>query len=116
MSTPLVLADAEAMVSMSSERTSGLWPRAGAMLARQALEDAIEERYRRTVPGLERASARVKLICLRTYAGESVAHEATQLWGELSRACHVHAYELSPTGAELDAWIDRVEQVVRALR
>jgi hypothetical protein len=33
-----------------------------------------------------------------------------ETWGALSRACHHHPYELSPTAGELVTWIEMVEE------
>jgi hypothetical protein len=38
------------------------------------------------------------------------------MWETLSRACHVHAYELDPTADELRSWIDAVADVRYRLR
>ena len=111
--TPAELLDAATSLAANDE--SAVWPRAGALLARQALEEAVEQFYLARSPGLESCSGRVQFICLQWYVDKQLAHEAQQVWAELSRACHVHAYELAPTGHELQRWIDRVEQVRAAL-
>lgn len=41
-----------------------------------------------------------------------IASRASQLWAALSRAAHVHPYELSPTRGELLTWIAGVGEVV----
>ena len=33
-------------------------------------------------------------------------------WAGLSRACHQHPYELSPTSVELLGWLGTVEQLL----
>src|SRR5687767_8373605 len=99
-----------AATGLVADDSSSVWPRAGALLARQALEEAVEQFYRTKSPGLEECSGRVQFICLQWFVDRAVAHEAQQVWAELSRACHVHAYELAPTGHELERWIARVEQ------
>ena len=43
---------------------------------------------------------------------EDLAERVSYAWAGLSRACHQHAYELSPTSPELIAWIDVVERLV----
>ncbi len=55
---------ARTMVTQSRPGTAGLWPRAAALLGRQALEAALDELWSRTHPGLERASMRCQLLCL----------------------------------------------------
>ena len=37
-------------------------------------------------------------------------------WAGLSRACHQHPYELSPTSSELLGWIACVEQLIGRVR
>jgi hypothetical protein len=36
-------------------------------------------------------------------------------WTVLSRACNHHAYEFSPTAAELGTWLESVDEVVRVV-
>ncbi len=95
--------------------TAGVWPRASALLARQALEAALGGFWTRAAPGVADVSTRAQLLCLRGYADEATAARATHAWYALSRACHHDAYDLPPTGAELTNWIDDVETVLEAL-
>lgn len=44
----------------------------------------------------------------------SVTRRAHQVWTALSRASHVHPYDLSPTRGELLTWIATVQDVVEA--
>ena len=39
-----------------------------------------------------------------------MAERVSYAWAGLSRACHQHPYELSPTSTELLAWIETVER------
>jgi hypothetical protein len=93
----------------------GVWPRAVAFLARQALEEAVSTVLSARATGSEACPARAQLLCLPTYAPTEAAHDATYLWGVLSRACHHHPYELAPTAEELDRWIAEVERLSEAL-
>jgi hypothetical protein len=93
----------------------GVWPRAAAFLARQALEAAVGDILATRASGTERCSARAQFLCLPTYAPDEPAHRATFLWGALSRACHQHAYELAPTAEELAGWVAGVEAVANRL-
>jgi len=91
--------------------TAGLWPRAAALLARQALETALDDFWRDKGIDLARCSSRAQLICLRTYhPDKDAARYAHQVWAALSRACHHHTYELAPTAGELEGWITWVDQ------
>ena len=91
------------------------WPRTAALLARQALEGAVEEPRRRPRPGLEACSRATQFHCLPFYADPDTARHASQTWAALSRACHHHAYELAPTATELRAWLEEVDRVIASL-
>jgi hypothetical protein len=96
--------------------TAGIWPRAAALLGRQALESALDDHWRRRAPGLENASMRVQLACLPDYLPDRrVAADVGFTWAALSEACHHHAYELAPTAPELEGWLDAVERLVRTV-
>ena len=102
----------------SDPETAGLWPRAAALLARQALEIGLDEFWEGHAPGVQNASARAQLLCLPTYClptymGALTARKADHAWEALSRACHHHPYELAPTAAELYSWIEDVDQVLQ---
>jgi hypothetical protein len=95
---------------------AGLWPRAVALLERQALEEALDELWEVSEPTLIWASFRAKLTCLPSYIGDdALALDAGYAWHALSRACHHHHYELDPTAAELDDWLAIVERLVAAV-
>ena len=98
--------------------TAGIWPRATALLTRQALEAALDDLWRRRAPGLELCSARAQLLCLPSYlhGDEELAERVSYTWAGLSRACHQHPYELPPTSSELIGWIEVVEQLVAHLQ
>jgi hypothetical protein len=91
----------------------GRWPRAAALLTRQALEVAVDDYWAARAPGVGASRAwRPKLLCLDEYLPDrSVARNVHQTWGALSRACHLHPYELDPTSDELRTWIDAVTQL-----
>lgn len=94
---------------------AGVWPRASAFLARQAVESAITEALRRRAPGAERTTARARLLCLSEYVPRELGRRASFIWGSLSRVCHHHPYELAPTSDELAGWVDEAEAVAAAL-
>jgi hypothetical protein len=97
--------------------TSGLWPRAAALLARQALEAGVQSLWQRRSLDLEGCSMRTQLICLRSYLGDpELAARAAHAWSALSRACHHHAYELAPTAGELGAWLPAVRELILRVR
>jgi hypothetical protein len=105
------------LVDRVDPATRGLWPRAAALLGRQALEDAISWIWLVHAPGMEHCSMRAQLLCLDPYLGdERLAEEAGFVYERLSWACHHHAYDLAPTAMELRGWLDAVERILRAAR
>jgi hypothetical protein len=91
------------------------WPRAVALLTRQALEGAVSGYWERRAPGMAACNNTAQLLALRFYADETVAAEAYQAWCSLSEACHHHGYDLAPTAGELAGWLDTVAEVVERL-
>jgi hypothetical protein len=106
---------AREVLGWAEETTAGLWQRAAALLARQALEAAVGSALASRAPGTELCSARAQLLCLPSYVSTEAGLEAGYLWSVLSRACHQHAYELDPTWDELTMWLERVESVIGTL-
>ncbi len=88
----------------------GGWPRAVALLTRQAMETALEEFWKASpsTAGLCDCARKTQLICLPAYLDPRLAREAGYVWAALSSACHHHPYDLAPTAAELSGWIDAV--------
>jgi hypothetical protein len=111
MSSPAeVLGMARRLLERASPETAGLWPRAAALLARQALEMTVDEYWMARNIALSSCPTLQQLICLRQYAGDTeLAGRMHHAWDALSRACHHHPYELPPSAAELDGWLDTVE-------
>lgn len=98
-------------------RTAGLWPRAAALLARQAMEMALDLYWKKNRPGLELCTTHAQLLCLRRYwADPEEAGRVHVAWVCLTRACHHHPYELAPTAGELEGWFAIVDGVVAAGR
>lgn len=112
-----VLAAARNLVERTDAATAGLWPRATALLARQALEAALDDFWRVRAPGVEACSTKAQLLCLPHYLGdEALAEEVSYAWAGLSRACHQHPYELPPTSTELQGWLEIVERLLARLK
>jgi hypothetical protein len=108
-----LLALARGLTSRASVHTNGLWPRAAVLLTRQSLEVALKTYWSAKARGAEECTTRAQLLCLGVYVGdEDLGRRAGQVWAALSRASHVHPYELAPTCDELSVWIDTVEDVV----
>jgi hypothetical protein len=112
-----LLAAARALVERSNVTTAGLWPRAAALLARQALETALDRLWesRPETSGLAQCTMRTQLTCLPAYMDPAAAHQISYAWASLSEACHYHPYELGPTAAELVGWIHAVDELITSL-
>jgi len=106
-----VLQLARDLLSRSDPSTAGLWPRAAALLTRQALEEAVDEYWRARHLPLDSLPTQAQLVCLRMMTSDgSLPARVHEAWGALSRACHHHPYELAPTAEELATWIGVVEE------
>jgi hypothetical protein len=109
-----ILELATALLHHPTAETAGLWPRATAVLARQALEVGLHEALSEKILGIQTAPVRVQLLCLQSYLEDTeTAHEVNLAWWALSQACHHLSYELPPTAPELEALIDVVRRFVR---
>src|SRR5947209_3135731 len=96
---------------------SGRWPRAAALLARQALEQALDEYWESRQAGVVRCrSTRPKLVCLPTYLNDDIAFRAAHAWVALSGVCHVGGYDLDPSLDELEGWMDVVDEFIQVSR
>ena len=103
------------LLERPTSETAGLWPRATAVLARQALERALTDTLSAEVAGIQKAPVKAQLLCLRIFLEDTTtADEVNLAWWALSRACHHLSYELPPTAAELRALIDVVDRFVEA--
>jgi hypothetical protein len=109
-----LLASARDLIARPDVVTAGVWPRTAAMLARQALEAAVDARWaaQAGTAGMVSATMRSQLICLPEYLDEAIARQVAYAYAALSCACHYHPYELAPTAAELTRWITNVETLV----
>ena len=116
--------DARLLLERTDPSTAGLWPRATALLARQAIEAVLRDLWRVRAPGVEICSTRAQLLCLPYYLGdETLSERVSFAWAALSRGCHQHPYELAPTASELTGlllivqdFITRVAVIVAAKR
>jgi len=115
-----VVSAARNLMERIDPATAGLWPRATALLARQALEGALDDFWRRHSPGMELCSMRAQLLCLPHFLQDPktlrpqdhLAQRVSYAWAGLSGACHQHPYELPPTSVELLGWLGTVEEFV----
>lgn len=108
-----LLGQTRALLDRAGGATAGRWPRAAALLARQALEVELDRALAVRAPGLEQCSdARATLLCLRRFRDHDTALAVEHAWMALSHACHHHAYELPPTVDELRGWVEVVDEFV----
>jgi hypothetical protein len=104
------------LLHVDSDATAGLWPRAAALLARQALEQGLEQLYRVVAPGLEDTSMRCQLLCAGTLLNDrDLGGRVAATWNVLSDGCHHRAYELPPAAGELNAAIETVWELAEAV-
>jgi len=107
-----LLESAESLLRLSGPATAGLWPRASALIALEALETGMRRLWQRRSLEFTGCSMRTQLICLRSYLEDgALAARAGHAWSALTRASHHHAYELAPTAAELQSWLDVVREL-----
>lgn len=99
MSAAALLGRAERVIN--EPRPDGLSARMAAFLARQALELIVDQRCTAVGAPAPWASMRSKLAVLRSLDTEDGADSAAIAWSRLSSACHVHAFELQPSVAEI---------------
>lgn len=106
---------AESLLRFPGPATAGLWPRAAALIALDALETGVRRLWERQSLEFTGCSMRTQLICLRSYLEDgALAARAGHAWSALTRASHHHAYELAPTAAELASWFAVVRELVDA--
>ena len=113
--TPVdLLRAARALVDEPEAAVGGAWPRAAALLTRQALEGSLADWLApRTAGG--RAPITAQLITLRTlHPDPALTARVAFTWSALSEACHHHGYELPPTTADLLTWLATVEDWLAA--
>ncbi len=93
---------AQAQTVLKSSRADGLSARMAAFLARQALEEIIDQRCEILDSPAPWATTRSRLVVLRALDTQDAADRAAIAWSRLSVACHVHAFELQPSTAEVE--------------
>jgi hypothetical protein len=114
--TPEVLLQSARVVMTRPDKVwGGVWPRAAALLARQALEDGVDRVWVGPLAGMRWATAAAQMVCLREYLDDRpLAASAYATWCALSNACHAHPFDLAPTADELRGWGDVVARLLAA--
>lgn len=115
MSPRQLLEAAQAMATRhpTDHTIARLWPRAAAVLARQALETQLLVVLGGRFPGIQDCPVRTRLLCLRTYLDDrDLAGEVAHTWWALTGACHYRLYELAPSASDLEAWLGAVGRFI----
>lgn len=109
-----ILREARLLLQSPPTHEVGLWERAAVLLARQAIEAALERFWEHHSADLKYpAPKRTQLVCLTGFMGgdSRTAGDVNQLWNTLSRACHYDDFALTPTASEILAWLDRADRL-----
>jgi hypothetical protein len=113
MTAEQLVAEARRLLDETPAGTTSAWPRAAALLCRQALEDTLDELWVARAPSLRFASMRAQLSCLPSYLSPAaLAHDVAFSWHALSHATHHHPYELDPVREELDPLITTTRKLI----
>lgn len=115
MTPQAMLAEADRLLTTVVPGTRGRWPRSCALLIRLALEQSLDEFWKKTLPEAVKCSMRAQLLLLPAYIDRQTADQARDAWFGLAPAAHHHAYDLAPTAAELRRWHDLVATVAATL-
>ena len=118
MKPEVFLGWARDLLNRSEFGDEGVWPRTVAFLGRQGLESGLDLFWEQNhLPDMVATTRFTQLACLGEYLEdqETVGGVRTA-WASLSRACHHHPYELSPTATELDISLTQAESLVGQLQ
>lgn len=109
-----LLRDARVVLDRSNAIPVGTWGRAVAVLARQAMERALDDFWRVADPSMVGIrNTRASFVCLRSaWPGEEAA-SAYYSWQLLSRACHYQSYDVEPSADEIAGLLDGAQRFVR---
>ena len=95
---------------------AGAWPRAVAILCRQALEGSMFDLWRVKAPGVEDASYRAQLLLSAPPMWTRPSPNALTRPGPLSaELATITPTNSSPTAAELGTWLESVDELVRVV-
>lgn len=105
----------QALIGTDHDQTVGRWPRACALLARRAIEEALAAVWSRRSVEMTDVPWRAQLLALPRYVDPTVARRIHYTYFALSRACHHQAYDLPPTATELTRWLTNVTELQEAI-
>lgn len=100
-----LLEQARALLERATSPLSGIWPRAAVLLARQALEAALDEFWMSKFLDMDTVSMRAQMACLPDYMDPEEAASLSEMWAVLTQACHYQSFDLGPTVGEVRSWI-----------
>jgi hypothetical protein len=104
-----LLAAAQRLLDRPDAKAAAIWPRAAALLARQALEQGLDLFWRGKGLTLDTLATKPQLICLQAYLpNRELAARTNDAWSNLTRACHHHPYELGVGQDELKTLLETV--------
>lgn len=115
MTPAALLEEAQRLLDETPQGTVSAWPRAAAILARQALETAVTDLWHAREPMLVGTPLRPQLLCLAGYVPMQVASDVSWLWHALTRATHHRPYECDPTREELASLVAGARRAVAGL-
>lgn len=102
MKVPDLLRAALALLDVPEPDTDTVWPRAAAVLIRQAIEATLDAYWKTRLPAMRYASVAEQWLALPAYLGHAPAIPAAEYaWSALSEACHHRAYDVGLTETEL---------------
>jgi len=108
-----LLAWARAVAAHPELGLQGTWPRAAALLGRQALEEGLDGFWMRQLPEMREATRATQLACFERFVRTGTSFSAYAPPGRRSsRACHHHPYALAPTAHELEHWFSSVDELL----
>ena len=105
----------QAQQILATRSTGGLSSRLAAFLARQALEEIIDERCALSVLGAV-GELSEQAVVLRALDSAEAADRAAVAWNRLSNACHLHAFEMQPSTAEIEHLCGVVAELLPSAR
>ena len=113
--TPAQLVDAASdLLARPGAPVTASYPRAAALLARQALEARVQREWQATEVSLAETNMANQFHALCQLRNAEIAGMAHETWSALSHACHHHPFDLSPTVSELKPLIDTVRTLIAA--
>jgi hypothetical protein len=113
VSAASLIDQAEAVLSGTTMIHRAHASRAACWLGRAAMEFAVDALLLKKRYDGGASNMRSRLICLRAAFGADsvVVSSAAAAWAGLSAASHQHAYELSPTVAEVERMLKAVRRI-----